>query len=123
MSNAYLVKPDKKFAEEIIGLGGESLKKCFQCATCSVTCELSPDVRPFPRKEMIWAQWGLKDKLIGDPDIWLCHRCSDCTVHCPRGARPGDVLAAVRDYTIRHYSFPSFMGKALGSPGMLPLLL
>ena len=123
MSDAYLVKPDRKFTQEIIDSGGKSLKKCFQCATCSVSCSLSPDSRPFPRKEMIWAQWGLKDKLLGDPDIWLCHRCSDCSVTCPRGASPGDVLAAIRDYAVRHYACPGFMGKAIGRPSLLPVML
>ncbi len=123
MSDAYLVKPDKEFAQQLADLGGKSLKQCFQCATCSVTCSLSPEQRPFPRKEMIWAQWGLKDKLVGDPDIWLCHRCSDCSVHCPRDAAPGDVFAALRDYFIRHYSVPRFMGKAFGKPVLLPALL
>ncbi|MFH1754604.1 MAG: quinone-interacting membrane-bound oxidoreductase complex subunit QmoC [Candidatus Latescibacterota bacterium] len=123
MSQVYAIKPDKKFAQEIIGLGGVKLKQCFQCATCSVVCKMSPDQSPFPRKEMIWAQWGLKDKLVGDPDVWLCHRCSDCSVHCPRGAAPGDVLAAVRDYTIKHYAVPGFLGKAVGSLAMLPIML
>jgi quinone-modifying oxidoreductase subunit QmoC len=123
MSDAYLVKPDRKFTQEIIDSGGKSLKKCFQCATCSVSCSLSPDSRPFPRKEMVWAQWGLKDKLLGDPDIWLCHRCSDCSVTCPRGASPGDVLAAIRDYAVRHYACPGFMGKAMGRTSLLPVML
>ncbi len=123
MPDAYLIKPDREFAQELIDMGGDSLKQCFQCATCSVTCNISPEQRPFPRKEMIWAQWGLKDKLLGDPDVWLCHRCTDCSVHCPRGASPGDVLSAVRDYSIKHYAFPGFMGKAMGKPALLPLLL
>jgi quinone-modifying oxidoreductase subunit QmoC len=123
MSDAYLVKPDKEFAQEIMQLGGESLQKCFQCATCSVACELSPERHPFPRKEMLWAQWGLKDKLLGDPDVWLCYRCNDCSVRCPRGAAPGDVMAAVRDHSIQHYAFPRFLGRALRRPGILPLLL
>ena len=123
MSAPYVVRPDADFTEEIIRGGGDTLKQCYQCATCSVKCELSPDDRPFPRKEMIWAQWGLKDRRVGDPDVWLCHRCADCSAHCPRVAKPAAVLAAVRDFTVRPYAFPGFMGAALGRPAILPLMM
>jgi quinone-modifying oxidoreductase subunit QmoC len=123
MNNRDLIKPDSNFTKEVIGLGGESLKKCFQCSTCSVVCSLSPDEKPFPRKEMLWAQWGLKDRLLGDPDIWLCHQCNDCTVHCPRDAGPGNVLAALRNYSFGHYAKPAFLGKAFRNIKYLPLLL
>jgi quinone-modifying oxidoreductase subunit QmoC len=69
------------------------------------------------------AQWGDTDRLIKDPDLWLCHQCNDCTTHCPREARPGDVLAAIRTYIYKAYAFPGFMGSALASPGALPALI
>lgn len=119
----YSVDPDVKFVREIQKLGGESLKKCFQCATCSVICPLSSDKKPFPRKEMIWAQWGLKDKLVKNGDIWACHQCGDCSTYCPRGARPGDVIAAARTYAIREYAFPRFMGTLVGEGKYLPVIL
>lgn len=123
MAQATVVRPDRKFLEEIVAAGGGDLKKCFQCATCSVVCGLSDAGSPFPRKEMLWAQWGLKDRLLSDPDVWLCHQCNDCSIRCPRGARPGDVLAAVRQKVIQHFAFPSAMGRWVNSPRALPLVL
>jgi quinone-modifying oxidoreductase subunit QmoC len=123
MADEIIVKPDLNFVNEIIKGGGESLKKCYQCATCSVVCNVTPPDNPFPRKEMIYAQWGMKDKLFPNPDIWLCHQCSDCTAYCPRGAKPGEVLNVVRKLSIEKYSVPKFLGKAVGSPGALVPLL
>ena len=72
---------------------------------------------------MLLAGWGQTETLIKEPNLWLCYQCNDCTTYCPRGARPGDVLAAVRVFAYKHFSFPSFMGKAVASPSALPLLL
>ncbi len=123
MGNKYLVDPDLGFIKEVTGMGGDTLKKCFQCATCSVVCPISPDTKPFPRKEMIAASWGLKDKLIANHDIWLCHNCGDCSTLCPRGAKPGDVMAAVRSYAISEYAVPKFIGKWINDPKMLPFFI
>jgi len=123
MSAKYLAQPDLGFIAELRGLGGETLKKCYQCATCSVACPIAPEDSPFPRKEMIAASWGLKDKLIGNADIWLCHQCGDCTDLCPRGAAPGDVLAAVRSAAITEYATPKVLAKAVNDPKKLPFLI
>jgi quinone-modifying oxidoreductase, subunit QmoC len=122
MAEAAWVEPDLEFKREILGLGGHDLTACYQCGTCSVVCPLSTEDMPFPRKEMVWVQWGLKDKLLADPAIWVCHQCSHCNVYCPRDAKPADVMAALREYSIEHYAVPGFMAKALGEPKYLPLL-
>ena len=72
---------------------------------------------------MIAASWGLKDRLVANYDIWLCHNCGDCTTLCPRGAKPGDVLGAIRSYAIADYAIPKALGKAVNDPKKLPLLL
>lgn len=123
MAEYRLIEPDLDFIREVKRAGGDTLKKCYQCATCSVTCNLSPADKPLPRKEMILAGWGQTDELIKDPDLWLCYQCNDCSARCPREARPGDVLAAIRSWVYGKYAFPSFMGKALASKSALPLLL
>jgi quinone-modifying oxidoreductase subunit QmoC len=124
MHDAEVLRPDREFVNRVMNSGGGDLKKCFQCATCSVVCTLSPANRPFPRKEMIWTQWGLKDRLLADPDVWLCHQCHDCSTRCPRGARPADVLAAVRQQCVEHYAAPRVFARWASSfPGLAIMLV
>jgi quinone-modifying oxidoreductase subunit QmoC len=123
MTERLVIEPDLNFIKEVGILGGEDLKKCYQCATCSVVCPISPDNKPFPRKEMIAASWGLKDKLVKSADPWLCHNCGDCNTRCPRQAKPGDVLAAIRAQAITEYSGPRALANALNNPKLLPVLL
>jgi quinone-modifying oxidoreductase subunit QmoC len=122
MSEATVIKPDLAFVNEIIKGGGESLKKCYQCATCSVVCNVTPEGNPFPRKEMVLAQWGQKDQLITSADVWLCHQCSDCTAYCPRGAKPGEVLNAIRKQSIKHVAMVPLFAKIAQDPKLIWLL-
>jgi quinone-modifying oxidoreductase subunit QmoC len=121
MPDKGYIEPDMEFIREINAQAGD-MEKCFQCSTCSVVCPITPDVNPFPRKEMIWAQWGLKDRLLKDPDIWLCHNCNDCSDQCPRGGSPGDLLATLRNYYYRRNAFPAFLGEWLSNATYLPFL-
>jgi len=129
MSDRVKVDADLKFVEEVIAAGGGDLKKCYQCSTCTVVCPLTPEGAPFPRKEMINAQWGIKDKLLKDMDPWLCFHCNDCSDQCPRGAKPGDVMAAIRNMIIANVAVPSFIAKRTSTVGgaftllMFPLIL
>ena len=117
------VQPDLEFIRTLKAAGGDTMKKCFQCATCSVACPLSTEEKPFPRKEMIWSQWGLKEKLVADPDIFLCHQCGDCTAKCPRGAKPGEVLGAIRAFAYRYYGWPAGLAQLASDVKNLPTLI
>ena len=123
MGDSAVFTPDVAFVRSLKEAGADTLKKCYQCATCSVVCELSPDDSPFPRKEMLMAQWGLKEELAKDPDVWLCHNCNDCSKYCPRGARPGDVFSVLRQMTIRENAVPGFLADIVGNPSMILVAL
>ncbi|MFO7595122.1 MAG: quinone-interacting membrane-bound oxidoreductase complex subunit QmoC [Desulfocurvibacter africanus] len=120
---ANVIKADLQFVQELQSVGGDALKKCYQCATCSVACPLAPAENPYPRKEMVWAQWGLKDRLVNDIDIWLCHNCGTCSDLCPRGAKPGDLMAAMRNMAYRDLVEPTIVGKWMSSSKYLPILM
>lgn len=123
MAERMLIEPDLKFIKDVGVVGGEDVKKCYQCATCSVVCPISPDNKPFPRKEMIATSWGLKDKVLKSADPWLCHNCGDCSTRCPRQAKPADVLAAIRAQAIIEYSRPRWLAEAVNDPKKLPILI
>ena len=119
----FELTPDITFKKELEAISGAPLNACMQCGTCSVVCTLSPEEKPFPRKEMAYAAWGMPGKLTGNPDIWLCHQCGDCSTHCPRGVKPADLLAGVRQLTYRHYARPRFLYRILSQPAWLPVAI
>ena len=105
MAGTRFVDPDLGFVEELSSFGAKTFQKCYQCATCSVSCSLSPDENPFPRKEMLWAKWGLTDRLTSDLDVWTCYYCGDCSSRCPRQADPGETMMALRRYLTTRYDW------------------
>jgi quinone-modifying oxidoreductase subunit QmoC len=102
---SYLVEPDLSFIRELGAFGATTFSKCYQCATCSASCSISPDENPFPRKEVLWAKWGLVDRLAQDLDVWSCYYCGDCSADCPRGADPGETMMALRRYMTATYDW------------------
>ncbi len=130
MATIPAILPSADFRRRLARLGGSTAARCFQCATCSSVCDLAPADSPFPRRQIHMAQWGLADRLAGDPAVWLCHQCNDCTTRCPRDARPGDVLQAVRALTVEVLAFPRAVGTFIGRAAQtwpllftLPILL
>jgi quinone-modifying oxidoreductase subunit QmoC len=124
MASTTAVSPSREFRQALLERGGASAAQCYQCATCSSVCRLSPAGAPFPRRQMLWAQWGLSDRLAADPALWLCHQCNDCSDRCPRGARPGDVLQAARSLAVEALAYPAALGRLVARAGTTwPLLL
>ncbi len=115
MASIPIIQPSSDFREAFFKRGGHNAVKCYQCATCSSVCELAPANAPFPRKQVLMAQWGLEDQLMADPGPWLCHQCNDCSVRCPREVNPGDMMAAVRAMAVQSLSVPKIMGRLTGN--------
>jgi nitrate reductase gamma subunit len=100
-----LVEPDIGLIRSVMKEGGTDLKKCFQCATCASVCSLSQGNDGFPRRQVLLAQWGLKEELLQDPGPWLCFYCGDCSRMCPREANPGEAMMAIRRYLTTQYDW------------------
>jgi quinone-modifying oxidoreductase subunit QmoC len=101
----YRVEPDLAFIDGFAAFGAKTFKQCYQCATCSARCSISPEENPFPRKEMLWVKWGLKDRLLSDLDMWTGDYCGDCSIGCPREADPGETMMALRRYVTSVYDW------------------
>jgi len=114
MASPTVMCPDVELRSELERRGAGSAARCFQCATCSSVCDLVTTDATFPRRQMLWAQWGFVDRLVADPTLWLCHQCNDCTARCPRDARPGDVLQVLRALMIERLAAPRFMARLVG---------
>jgi quinone-modifying oxidoreductase, subunit QmoC len=124
MASVTEILPSAAFRDEFARRGGESAARCYQCATCSSVCDLAPAEAPFPRRQVLWAQWGLADRLAADPGIWLCHQCNDCNLRCPRDVNPGDLMAAMRAMVVEKLAFPGFMGRLVANAkNTWPLLI
>ncbi|MEM4558451.1 MAG: 4Fe-4S dicluster domain-containing protein, partial [Acidilobaceae archaeon] len=81
-------------------LGASSIRKCFDCGACTVTCPFSEEYggEPFPRRIIKYVKLGVEDKLVASLEPWLCYHCGDCSDSCPKGADPSEILAAARRY-------------------------
>lgn len=86
--------PDKETVDILREMGGDTLKVCYQCGTCTATCPWNLVRNFLPRRMMHRAQLGLID--FADEDIWTCATCGACAVRCPRGVEMIDVMRAMR---------------------------
>ena len=99
---------DPEFAEEIAKIpGGEHIRTCFQCGTCTVGCPIRAiDDRYNPRKIIRMVLLGMKDKVLSSDFIWLCSSCYTCQERCPQDVRITDLMAAIRNYAVKKGYFP-----------------
>ncbi len=74
--------------------GGDLLKLCYQCGTCSATCPWNLVKNFIVRKIMHQGQLGLID--FESEELWMCATCKACVDRCPRGVAIIDVMRAMR---------------------------
>src|SRR5512138_3315731 len=113
--SATILSPVRGFRDELLRRGGGDAARCMQCATCTSVCDLATVDAAFPRRQILWAQWGLADRLASDASIWLCHQCNDCTVRCPRDASPGDAMQAIRSLVIERLGAPGAFARLVAN--------
>jgi len=105
MQKRITITQVSEFLEEIISLGGEELLECYQCGSCTAICPITEEFNVSFRKTIKYAQFGLRERLLGDLTPWLCNVHGDCVESCPRDAKPSKILATIRRYQSIYYDW------------------
>ncbi len=82
--------------------GGENIKKCFSCGTCTGGCPVREVTDRYnPRKIIRMAILGMKKEVLSSQFIWLCSSCYTCFERCPRKVPTTDVIIELRNMAAR----------------------
>ncbi len=73
------------FVDEIYAIpGGEGIRVCMQCGTCTASCPNAYLMDHAPSELIAMARAGMKEEVLSSNAMWLCLSCYLCTVRCPR---------------------------------------
>jgi heterodisulfide reductase subunit C len=95
---------DPNFKYEITSMpGGENLKYCFTCGTCTASCPVREvDERYNPRRIIRMMILGMKERVLKSDFMWLCTACYSCQERCPQDVKITDLMVALKNYAVKH---------------------
>jgi heterodisulfide reductase subunit C len=97
------LRVDPSFKREVLKtLGGETLKICYNCGTCTSSCPIARFTESFrPRKMFRMAVLGLRERILSGEDLWLCLDCYTCDERCPQDVKPSELIGALKRIAVR----------------------
>ena len=90
-----------EFVEEIVKAGGEKIRLCFQCGTCTGSCPSGRRTAFKTRQLIAKSLLGLRDEVLNDKNLWTCTSCYTCTERCPRGIDVTNLIFIIRNIAVR----------------------
>lgn len=103
----YEAELDSHFADWITSVpGGEKIRDCIQCGSCSGSCPLSVYMDYTPRSLIHMARAGFKDEVLKSFTIWLCASCYACTDVCPMNIKMTDLMYILKRKAIEEKVYP-----------------
>lgn len=95
------------FLQQVANIpGGESIKKCIQCGSCTGSCPVSYTMDITPREVIALFRAGDIKSILSSRTIWICASCYACTVRCPQGVQVTDILYTLKRLAIEQEIFP-----------------
>ena len=79
---------------------GEKIPTCMQCGICAGSCPVSHEMDYTPRQLVRMVQLGLKKDVLNCNTIWICTTCFSCSVRCPRGIHPTELMETLKPIAI-----------------------
>jgi len=86
----------KSFVDEISSIpGGEGIRLCMQCGTCTASCPNADKMEYTPAQLIAMVRAGLRDEVLSSNTMWYCLSCYLCTARCPKGIKPTNIMHAL----------------------------
>jgi quinone-modifying oxidoreductase, subunit QmoC len=105
---------DPGFLDEVYGIpGGEKIKNCIQCGTCSGSCPVSWAMEESPRQVFAMIRAGMRDRVLDSLTIWTCASCYQCAERCPQKIKITDIMYMLKRMAIREDRKRSRHARAL----------
>jgi heterodisulfide reductase subunit C len=93
---------DPRFLDEVYAIpGGEKIKDCIQCGTCSGSCPVSWAMEETPRQIFAMIRAGMRDQILDSLTIWTCASCYQCAARCPQEIKITDIMYMLKRMAIR----------------------
>jgi Fe-S oxidoreductase len=92
------------------------LQSCYQCGTCTGGCPIARKSNLNIRR--LVSEFVLKtnlDHLKEKLELWDCTTCKTCSIRCPMGVNPMDLIIEMRSTLIEEGDIPETLGEALES--------
>lgn len=94
-------KIDPELKDLIERLSGANPLACMKCGKCSGRCPAYDELDYPPHMFVYMVEHGRINELMDSKTIWNCLSCMDCVEKCPRNAKPGVLIEAVRLAVVR----------------------
>ena len=108
---------DFNFRSEIAAEpGGEMIRYCFQCGTCTASCPVrAVEDRFNPRRIIRMAILGMKKEVLTSSFVWLCSSCYACQQRCPQGVKITGIMGALKNIAVRNSMVPAMFSGQVAS--------
>lgn len=90
------------FVDEIANIpGGEGIRLCIQCGTCTASCPNAERMEHTPAQLISMARAEMRKEVLSSNAMWYCLSCYLCTIRCPRGIKQTDLMHALDCLAVR----------------------